>query len=739
MTLFSEYVRHGWALCAIERGSKSPRYPQWNTNPIDADVADNVPGVGLLHALSGTMALDVDNLEAAGAWLLERGVDLEALLRADDAVKISSGRANRAKLLFKLSKPLRTLKPEGAGLELRSATHEGHSVQDVLPGAIHPDTGKPYVWETGLLGDWRDLPRIPPALLALWRELADPIQTVAPGAKGSPKITINALDKLLKGKDPDAPYDEWIKVGMALHDGSGGSAEGLQLWNEWSKQSLKYKSAQDLFTHWVSFASVPGKTVVTADSLKKDTIAEPEDFDIVTPAEIESAAAADASIEAEQTQSRKEKRAGAEEVLISRLVYVQNLEKYFDIEKHHLIGSDNALEHQYTPTMPRVGKGVLNPVKVLKESKVKRYVKAMGFHPGEGALFTADGEQYANMFKARHPQPIEPMKDELEKIEWCFDRLQDEDFSKWLKQFFAHVIQRPGVKIASAPLLWCDETGNGKNTLLKEIPALLVGAQYSHDATADVLNSTFTDFLYGSWHIYLPEFRADSRGERKSITTKMKPWITDSTVTVHPKGKAAYTMPNYFFITASSNEDDAAALDPNDRRWAVHEVPAAQMTIAESKWIYDDFIRTPRAAAVLRHYFLNVDISDFHPKAPAPRTAARAQMIENARPMDHSGLIGMWERREPPFDRDVVLINEVLEAVRHTQWGRYLTSPKVGKMLAKAPIGGLSKLFKADGRTFRAVILRDKAKWLGLPGGKMYAYLTGFGDAISVDDDPMLA
>lgn len=53
-------------------------------------------------------------------------------------------------------------------LELRCATSDGLTVQDLLPPSIHPDTGQPYKW--GGKGDWRDMPVIPAALLAVWQQ-----------------------------------------------------------------------------------------------------------------------------------------------------------------------------------------------------------------------------------------------------------------------------------------------------------------------------------------------------------------------------------------------------------------------------------------------------------------------------------------------------------------------------------------------------------------------------------------
>ena len=119
MNEFEEYVAAGWKLCAVPRGTKGPTNKGWNTKPIPDDAVGGLEGAGLLHALSGTCALDVDDIELARPWLLERGVDLDELLGASDSVQISSGRPGRAKLLYTMRRPLRTFKPKGSGVELR--------------------------------------------------------------------------------------------------------------------------------------------------------------------------------------------------------------------------------------------------------------------------------------------------------------------------------------------------------------------------------------------------------------------------------------------------------------------------------------------------------------------------------------------------------------------------------------------------------------------------------------------
>jgi P4 family phage/plasmid primase-like protien len=294
--LTTEYAKNGWVLVPIPAGVKAPAAKGWN----DRARCINTPeaagritaNVGIAHSYSGTCSVDFDALDKASVWLAEQGIDAQELLSAPDAVRISSGRPNRAKLLYRLATPLPSLKlvpytdangKEFKALEFRCATANDKTTQCVLPPSIHPDTGKPYVWEYGddLIGDWRFLPEIPPALLALWKKQlapASPTSTSLVGIVGDAP-DLDSIRALLAQHNPDSGYDDWLKVGMALHFETGGSADGFDLWNEFSAKGSKYKGAADLETHWRSFHSY-GDRLITLASLRVEK-ADADGFDIV--------------------------------------------------------------------------------------------------------------------------------------------------------------------------------------------------------------------------------------------------------------------------------------------------------------------------------------------------------------------------------------------------------------------------------------------------------------------------
>ena len=129
MSMAAEYIQNGLPLIPVLLGCKGPTTKGWNekANAItDPEKAGEQTGnIGIAHAYclpTPTMALDIDDMERASAWLSARGIDVAELLDADDAVQIMSGRIGRAKLLYRLPSGLNpieslTIKEEVVGNE----------------------------------------------------------------------------------------------------------------------------------------------------------------------------------------------------------------------------------------------------------------------------------------------------------------------------------------------------------------------------------------------------------------------------------------------------------------------------------------------------------------------------------------------------------------------------------------------------------------------------------------------
>ena len=266
------YIRHGWSLVPIPPNTKGPRTPGWQLQANALKSQNDLPvgwGIGLAHAYSGTMAFDIDDWQVCSEVLASKGIDLQALYDAPDAVIVDSGRAGHGKLLyampFGMAPVTKKVIINGTTIyELRCASATGLTVQDVLPPSMHPTTGKPYTWAGN--GNWSRLPMIPEALLDLWHELLDLDKERSIKVSGE---AINAsweeIQAAVEHIPADCSRDEWVTVGMALHWAGSQTNQldqALYLWNEWSKESAaKYPGEREMLTQWQSFKTDKANSV----------------------------------------------------------------------------------------------------------------------------------------------------------------------------------------------------------------------------------------------------------------------------------------------------------------------------------------------------------------------------------------------------------------------------------------------------------------------------------------------
>jgi hypothetical protein len=105
------------------------------------------------------------------------------------------------------------------------------------------------------------------------------------------------VEALLNNIDPDSGYEDWLRVGMAIYHETGGSGEGMALYDRWSSKGEKYKGIKDIETKWRSFHSVESPvTIGTLVKMAKDAGAdiadiigdnfEPCEYEVVDPAKV---------------------------------------------------------------------------------------------------------------------------------------------------------------------------------------------------------------------------------------------------------------------------------------------------------------------------------------------------------------------------------------------------------------------------------------------------------------------
>lgn len=311
----------------------------------------------------------------------------------------------------------------------------------------------------------------------------------------------------------------------------------------------------------------------------------------------------------------------------------------------------------------------------------RRTVRTLTYAPGEPQL-TREGDYNTWSGYALEPNTkgdVKPWLDLLGKLMGDADGL----LVDWLKCWFAYPLQYPGTKLYSAVLFWGAATGSGK-TLLGETMQRIYGRNYASINNADL------EGTYNSWaaeHQFVVGNEISLSGSKRTMADNMKDIITRTHVTINQKYRAHYTVRdlNNFYFT--SNHPDAFFLEDHDRRFFVQEAAMHRAMPDDYYTRYVNWLDNQGGAARLFHYFLHeVDCSTFNPKAKAPDTPSKLQMI-----MDGKSDLADWVlriRAEP----DLLLIRP------HDLWTNQdllkLYDPEQTK---RVTANGLSREMKAAG------------------------------------------
>lgn len=224
-----------WSPAAFAPGSRKGQAPDWACLVLDCD--------GLMPALDGLEHVYYES-------------------------RNSSPGAPRYRVAIALTEPL-----PAKYVPLVAATFDGADLKAALPTQVFFHRGKgskaeyaagePFDWHVGLLE---------PAIKS------SPVTLNSEPATSSPELGPEGCAAALKTIDPDLPYDEWCKVGMALHHEYGGSEAGFAAWRDWSSFGEKYIDEADCRSHWRSFTpggGITGRTLLQMDKADLD------DFPIV--------------------------------------------------------------------------------------------------------------------------------------------------------------------------------------------------------------------------------------------------------------------------------------------------------------------------------------------------------------------------------------------------------------------------------------------------------------------------
>jgi predicted P-loop ATPase len=298
MTAFDEQVlaeigplrEAGFAIHWLHPKSKRPIGEDWSTKPVatleqlrrrhspGVNVGVRLGEVSQLVDGSYLHAIDLDIRDPAYADEARAKLDELFPAIADSVPSVISGSGGPSRHYYfacekafpskKLarSETFKMVYDEKLGREVKKRDWEielfGTGKQVAMPPSIHPDTGKPYLWERAVDLDELMLglfPRIPAARLEELGMLDNAASADSLDLKPPLGLTEDEAQAILD----DLPIEEycedrdgWLTVGMALHHEFGGDEIGYDIWKEFSEQSAKFDE-KDQRVVWNSFRQKP--------------------------------------------------------------------------------------------------------------------------------------------------------------------------------------------------------------------------------------------------------------------------------------------------------------------------------------------------------------------------------------------------------------------------------------------------------------------------------------------------
>lgn len=319
------------------------------------------------------------------------------------------------------------------------------------------------------------------------------------------------------------------------------------------------------------------------------------------------------------------------------------------------------------------------------------------YWPSQDRFFETQGKDCLNSYfqsgiPALPAGGLEGDEDGLAVVQLFIDHvamlIDDKREEGLLLDWLSYVYQNPGKRVQWAMLLWGIE-GNGKSYFFNIMRTLM--GENAKEISTSMIERPFNDWAVGSVLSCVEEIRI-SGTNKWAILDKIKPMLTNDTIAVEPKGRAAYSAPNFASYLMLTNHQDAIPVSNNDRRYCVIFTKQSEESdlfeeLGGRDGVSDYFSRlfsesTRRVDAIGRWLLDRKQGADFHPAGRAPITRGLADMRE-ANVSDDQGVL-----REAIADYACSVVSATLIDVTHLS-ARVLmdgddqlpTGRKIGQML----------------------------------------------------------
>ena len=589
------------------------------------------------------------------------------------------------------------------------------SGQQFVAEGIHPVTKRPYRWSEPLAAR----AALPAVDEARWNELAEMIAFVVEMAGYEVLVasgrgqedgadqdslrapSVAALAAAMNAAPNDVPYDEWIKVGVAIKAASGGSNEGRDVWMRWS---LKWPGNTEsaALEKWASFVPPfstgwPWLSSWAQTKNPKEFNAGAFDFD-----------------EAQEPEpvSRDE--------LFRRYAWISGLERAGDLTSRELLTRtqfnvrNNSLGDPSSTTKSAWAIW-------LREHKRLAQLDSVTYRPGQGLIVVEPWGRCLNTWtpsqapiaESATNAEVEPW---TELIEYMYPAEAETIFS-WL----AWVLQNQDKKPNWHLVMGSTEHGLGKDLSLRPIMRA-IGEQNSRAVTPDQVLGPYTDWLRDKKLIVVEEMQTYGKRE---LENRLKPYLaTPPDMTqISQKYMPLYEVPNICALIFLTNHENALPLTKQDRRyfvaWSDYKPRSPNYYEGIVEW------QDNGGAAKVARWLLNRDVEAFGARNIAPMSEAKKMMQEQTLSPLEVWIENGVKHGDAPFNVDLVDLADLCKRVpREADW-KSATPDRLGVLLRRAGAVALRRVDLATvlpttgAARANLYVLRNASRYAALDAGAL--------------------
>lgn len=427
----------------------------------------------------------------------------------------------------------------------------------------------------------------------------------APAVQRASDEEIAAMLEILS---PDLCYNDWLRVGMALHH----AGQPVEVWETWSRQGAKYQEGD--CERWYGFGDTDEPvTVGTLRHLAVEAGWDPADYllehrdDDGVWSWLESTTLLGAVCKKVGVTKGEAKAAAKRARVAEKMANMDAIEQEF-----RYTVEDAAYWHRF-PTHGWHQIKVTDLNTLLGEGAPQIRAELMA------NAWTTVGEPFepedlaGRRWNRTGAQLIEAHPGDFPTIRAAIERLQGPlDYEDYLFLWAGFLVQRPKGKLP-ALFLYSAENETGKSSFASIMKSLfLKGAVDVAGVLRGDDGSRFTAELEGAVFCYFDEEKCTRGG-----MDKLKKLITEPDLLSEGKGKDRRVVPNYTHFVITSNHPDTVAFDHNDKRVLMWEVPPLDSPMEKSEFE----ARVADEAPAFLHYLLNL-------KLPQPQGRLQLPVLE---------------------------------------------------------------------------------------------------------------